>query len=150
MKKEEALSKELTELYQETKDGKIFWNLSVQTTEHNPPEQKPKETEDGIVWTVDECYVAYDCSYKGKDFHMITYEMIKTAEDKVTTTNLIFLPDEGMRYFNLHTLLPHSVTASATLISQVHNLWELLLQMYKNNPESVGLSVSEGTLVIED
>jgi hypothetical protein len=148
--KEDVLMREIAQMCQDTKDGKIFWNISVQTTENNPKENKPKEIEDGIEWTVDECYVAYDCTYKGSDFHMITYELIKTAKDKVTTSNLIFMPDEGMRYFNLHTLLPHSVTASAPLIAQIHNLWEIITKMHRDDPNSVNLNVSESTLTIED
>jgi hypothetical protein len=150
MKREESLLKELNGLYEETKEGHVTWNVAVQTTEHNPEEEKPKETEDGITWTIDECYVAYDCTHKGKDLHLITYEMIKTAGEQVATTNFVFLPEEGMRYFNLHTLLPYSVTASAPLLACIHNLWELLLKTYREHPERVHLTVTEGTLVIED
>ena len=81
---------------------------------------------------------------------MITYEMIKTSGDKTATTNLIFLPPLGIRLFNLHTLLPYSVQASSVLASQVHKLWELLLTMYKADPESVHLEVTAGKLTIED
>ena len=35
MKRPEELSHMLTEMYNDTKDGKIRWNLSVQTTENN-------------------------------------------------------------------------------------------------------------------
>ena len=66
--------------------------ISVQTTENNEVSEKPVEVEDGVSWTIDECYVSYYCKYKGQDFLMITYEMIKTAGDKVHTTNMIFLP----------------------------------------------------------
>jgi hypothetical protein len=68
----------------------------------------------------------------------------------VATSNLVFLPDEGMRFFNLHTLLPHSVTASAPLIAQIHNLWEIITKMHSDDPSNVNLTVSESTLVIED
>ena len=79
MKRPEELSHMLTEMYNDTKDGKIRWNLSVQTTENNEVSEKPVEVEDGVSWTIDECYVSYYCKYKGQDFLMITYEMIKTA-----------------------------------------------------------------------
>ena len=128
MKRPEELSHMLTEMYNDTKDGKIRWNLSVQTTENNEVSEKPVEVEDGVSWTIDECYVSYYCKYKGQDFLMITYEMIKTAGDKVHTTNMIFLP----------------------LANQIHNLWELLLAMKKADPESVFMEVSAGKLVIED
>lgn len=90
MKRPEELSHMLTEMYNDTKDGKIHWNISVQTTENNEVSEKPVEVEDGVSWTIDECYVSYYCKYKGQDFLMITYEMIKTAGDKVHTTNMIF------------------------------------------------------------
>ena len=97
MKRPEELSHMLTEMYNDTKDGKIHWNISVQTTENNEVSEKPVEVEDGVSWTIDECYVSYYCKYKGQDFLMITYEMIKTAGDKVHTTNMIFLPPLGIR-----------------------------------------------------
>jgi len=150
MKKPEELSRLLTELYRETKEGKIRWNLQVQTTEHNNPSEKPVEVEDGISWTVDECYVCYVCNYKGQDFCMITYEMIKTAGDKVQSTNLVFLPPMGIRVFHLPNLLPYAVPASNVLANQIHNLWELLLIQYKADKTSVYLDVIPGTLVIED
>ena len=58
--------------YNDTKDGKIHWNISVQTTENNEVSEKPVEVEDGVSWTIDECYVSYYCKYKGQDFLMIT------------------------------------------------------------------------------
>jgi len=150
MKKPEELSRLLTELYKETKEGKIRWSLQVQTTEHNNPSEKPIEVEDGISWTVDECYVSYVCNYKGEDFCMITYEMLKTAGDKVQTTNLIFLPPMGIRVFHLQSLLPYAIPATNVLANQIHNLWELLLIQYKADKASVYLDVIPGTLVIED
>ena len=150
MKRPEELSHMLTEMYNDTKDGKIRWNLSVQTTENNEVSEKPVEVEDGVSWTIDECYVSYYCKYKGQDFLMITYEMIKTAGDKVHTTNMIFLPPLGIRVFQLPMLLPYAVQASGVLANQIHNLWELLLAMKKADPESVFMEVSAGKLVIED
>ena len=150
MKKPEELSRLLTEMYKETKEGKLRWSLQVQTTEHNKPEEKPVEEEDGISWTVDECYVSYVCNYKGQDFCMITYEMLHTAADKVKTTNLIFLPPLGIRYFDLHTLLPYAVESSSMLPSQIREFWTLVLEMQRNNPESLSFDVSERVLTIED
>lgn len=77
-------------MVKETKKGQIKWKLSCQTTEYNDEAVKPTVTEDGITWTVDECYVSYECTYKGSDFVMITYEMIHAAGDKRQTTNLVF------------------------------------------------------------
>lgn len=150
MKKPEELSRLLTEMYKETKEGRLRWSLQVQTTEHNDVSEKPVEVEDGISWTIDECYVSYVCKYKGQDFCMITYEMMKTAGDRVLTTNLIFMPPMGIRAFHLQTLLPYAIPASNVLANQIHNLWELLLIQYKTDKTSVYLDVIPGTLVIED
>ena len=150
MKREDELLKQLMEMTKETKAGKIRWEIKCQTTEYNDKENKPQVKEEDILWTVDECYVSYYCQYKGKEFLMITYEMIHTAEDKVKTTNLIFLPPLGIRYFDINTLLPYSVETSNMLSYQVQTLWNLLLTMYKANPESVNLDVSERVLTIED
>ena len=90
MKKEDELLKELTDMVKETKKGQIKWKLSCQTTEYNDEAVKPTVTEDGITWTVDECYVSYECTYKGSDFVMITYEMIHTAGDKDRQPTLFF------------------------------------------------------------
>lgn len=150
MKKQEELSRELTELIAETKAGRIRWNLDVQTTEANDPAQKPVETEDGVSWMVDECYVSYYCKCKGKDFSMITYEMIKTAAERVTSTNMVFCPPLGIRFFDLHTLLPYSVETSPVLMEQIHQLWLLLMDMYKVDKSSIYLNVRSGELTIED
>lgn len=150
MKRPEELSRLLTDLYKETKNGKVKWSLQVQTTEHNDRSEKPVETEDGVSWTVDECYVSYVCNFRGQDFCMITYELIKTAGEKVQTTNLIFLPPMGIRVFHLQTLLPYAVPASNVLANQVRNLWELLLLKYKADKTSVSLDVFPGKLVIEE
>ena len=91
-----------------------------------------------------------DHSEEGKEFLMITYEMLHTAQDKVKSTNLVFLPPLGIRYFDIHTLLPYAVETSNMLSYQVQTLWTLLLDMYKKNPASVALDVSERVLTIED
>ena len=150
MKKPEELSHQLTEMYKETKEGKLHWSLQVQTTEHNEASEKPVEVEDGVSWTIDECYASYVCQYRGQDFCMITYELIKTAGGKVQTTNFLFLPPMGIRAFHLQTLLPYSIPISNVLANQIHNLWELLLQQYKADHTSVNLDVLRTTLTIED
>ena len=150
MKREEELLKQLMDMTKDTKAGKIHWDIKCQTTEYNDPASKPQVEEDDILWTVDECYVSYYCEYKGKEFLMITYEMLHTAGDKVKTTNLVFLPPLGIRFFDIHTLLPYAVENSNMLSYQVQSLWNLLLDMYKANPDSVALDVSERVLTIED
>lgn len=150
MKKEEELLKQLMDMTKDTKAGKIHWDVKCQTTEYNDAANKPQVMEDDILWTVDECYVSYYCEYKGNEFLMITYEMLHTAGDKVKTTNLVFLPPLGIRYFDIHTLLPYAMETSNMLSYQVQTLWSLLLDMYKANPDSVALDVSERVLTIED
>ena len=155
MKRPEELSHMLTEMYNDTKDGKIRWNLSVQTTENNEVSEKPVEVEDGVSWTIDECYVSYYCKYKGKDFCLITYEMLKTAnsstgEQKVKSSNMVFLPPLGMRFFDIHALLPYSIEVSNVLLDAIHRLWVMLLDMYKVDKGSIYLNVRPGTLTIED
>ena len=150
MKKEAELVRQLADMNKDTKMGKVKWEVICQTTEYNDADKKPKTEEDGVLWTVDECYVSYHCMYKGEEFLMITYEMIHTAKNQVKTTNLVFLPPLGVRYFDIHTLLPYSVEASQMLTYQVHNLWMMLMDMYKANPNSVSLDVSERVLTIED
>lgn len=150
MKREDELVKQLTEMAKETKQGKIAWEIKCQTTEYNDPATKPQIEEDGCMWTVDECYVSYHCEYKGNEFLMITYEMIHTAGDNVKTTNLVFLPPLGIRYFDIHTLLPYAVENSNLLSYQVQSLWKLLVDMYKADPKSVNFDASERVLTIED
>lgn len=150
MKKEAELVKQLTDMAKDTKMGKIKWEVKCQTTEYNDKASKPQVEEDGILWTVDECYVSYYCEYKGSEFLMITYEMMHTAGDEIKTTNLVFLPPLGVRYFDVHTLLPYSVETSNMLSYHVQNLWKIILDMYKANPNSVTLDVSERVLTIED
>ena len=150
MKKQDELLKQLTEMTKDTKAGRVKWEVICQTTEYNDPETKPQIEEEGNVWTIDECYVSYHCEYKGKEFLMITYEMMHTAGDYVKTTNLVFTPPLGIRYFDINTLLPYSVETNQMLTYQIKTLWEMLLAMYKANPDSVKLDVSERVLTIED
>jgi len=150
MKKQDELLKQLTEMVKDTKAGRLKWEIICQTTEYNNPDTKPQIEEEGTMWTVDECYVSYHCEYKGKEFLMITYEMMHTSKDAVKTTNLVFTPPLGIRYFDINTLLPYSVETNQMLTYQIKTLWEMLLAMYKANPESVKLDVSERVLTIED
>lgn len=148
--KREDLLKQLSDMTKETKAGRIAWEVICQTTEYNEKESKPVIEDDGTMWTVDECYVSYHCEYKGKEFLMITYEMIHTNASAVKTTNLVFMPPLGIRYFDINTLLPYAVEANNMLTYQIKTLWETLLAMYKANPNSVKLDVSERVLIIED
>ena len=149
MTKEQSLVHDLTEMIKDTKAGKVNWKVICQTTEYNDISTKPTTVEDDVTWIVDECYVSYECEYKGKTFVMISYEMIDSAGDKKNTTNLIFLPPIGIRYFDINVLLPYSVEADKMLVYEVNQLWLTILDMYKNKAENVSLDVSPRELVIE-
>ena len=149
MTKEQSLVHDLTEMIKDTKAGKVNWKVICQTTEYNDISTKPTTVEDDVTWIVDECYVSYECEYKGKTFVMISYEMIHSAGDKKNTTNLIFLPPIGIRYFDINVLLPYSVEADKMLVYEVNQLWLTILDMYKNKAENVSLDVSPRELVIE-
>ena len=138
--KQEELCRKLTEMIAETKAEKLSWRLEVQTTEGNDVSEK----------TIDECYASYSCNYRGKEFCMITYELLKKSGDKERSSNLVFLPPDGIRFFDLHTLLPYSVEMSAVLADHIHQLWLLLMEKYKEKRPGVELIVRPGTLTIED
>lgn len=148
--KQEELIRKISELTAETKAGKIRWSVEVQTTEANDPADKPKEVEHGVEWTIDECYVSYYCKYRNTDFCMITYEMLKTAGDEVTSSNMVFVPPLGVRYFDLRTLLPYSLQVSAVLLEQIHQLWIILMDMHQADKGSIYLDVRRGKMTIED
>lgn len=144
----EELSKTLQNMRRETEDGRLKWRIDVQTTEGN--EEKYAVTEDGKTWTVDECYVSYLCNYRGSEFCMITYEMIKTCGAQVRTINYLFLPPLGVRLFSLHTLLPHSVETDSVLIAQVHALWEALIVLKKKGSGQVEFHIAEASVNVEE
>ena len=148
--KQEELCRKLTEMIAETKAEKLSWRLEVQTTEGNDVSEKPIEEEHGTKWTIDECYASYSCNYRGKEFCMITYELLKKSGDKERSSNLVFLPPDGIRFFDRHTLLPYSVEMSAVLADHIHQLWLLLMEKYKEKRPGVELIVRPGTLTIED
>lgn len=150
MKKEEELLRDLKDMAKETKSGKLAWKIIQQTTEYNDMEMKPVVNEDGKNWIVDECYVSFNCEYKGNEFLMITYEMIHTSGDDVRTTNLVFLPPLGIRFFDLNTLLPYAVENSNMLSYEIHTLWEVLLSLRKENAEQIFIDIQSRVLTIED
>lgn len=150
MKKQQELIREITELMSATRDGQVRWDLLVQTTEANDPSEKPVEVEDGVSWTIDECYVSYYCKHRGKEFCMVTYELLKTSGELTSSGNMIFLPPLGLRFFDLHTLLPYSVECSPVLLDAVHKLWVMLMDMHQVDKGSIYLDVRAGKTTIED
>ena len=143
MKKKNELIRELTEMIKDTKAGKIEWKVDVSTTEYNRPEDKVTIVDNKTTWTSDECFVSYYCQYKGEESLMITYEMINSAGAQKKTTNLVFLPPLGIRFFDLDTLAPYAVKADQMLIYDIHMLWLSILEQYRKNPQSANITVSQ-------
>lgn len=150
MKKQSELLRNITDMVKDTKAGKLIWDVKCQTTEFNPENEKPTVEEDGITWTVDECYTSFYTEFRGEEFLMITYEMIHSAGSKKKTTNLVFLPPLGIRYFDIHTLLPYAIECNQMLSYQIHMLWLTLLEEHKKHPGQVALDASERKLTIDD
>lgn len=150
MKKQTELLRDIKEMIKETQAGKLKWEVLCQTTEYNPVEKKPLVEEDGIKWRVDECYVSYYTKFRGEEFLMITYEMLHSSATKKRTTNLVFLPPLGIRFFDIHALLPYAVECDQMLSYEIHTLWLTLLDAHKKNPELVALDAGPRELTIED
>lgn len=150
MKKEEELLRDLKEMIKETRNGAMKWKILCQSTEYNDADQKPVVEEDGVKWQVDECYVLYQTTYKGKEFLMISYEMIHSTAQNERTTNLIFLPPAGIRFFDVSVLLPYAVECDQMLAYEVHTLWQTLLEEHKKHPELIELDAEPRELTIED
>ncbi len=149
MKSQKVLQNELRELTKLTRQGRQNWEVIVSTTEYNDSQEKPTVNEDGVTWEVDECYVSYHTTYKGEEFLLISYEMLHKSENQQRSTNLIFLPPLGIRYFDIHTLLPYSIEADQILAYEVHQLWETILSEKKKGSSMISLDVSPRQLTIE-
>lgn len=146
--KPEELTQMLTRMRKDTQDGKLHWKLEVQTTEGN--EEKYTVEEEDSVWSVDECYTSFLCNYKGSEFCMITYEMIKKTGEEMRTVNYVFLPPLGVRLFSLHTLLPHSIEVNSVLISHIHALWESLMELAREGSSQVELRITEAVVNVQE
>lgn len=133
----------LEDMLKETAAKKIKWRIEMATSEYRKQESKPVVKADEKDWTVDECYVAYSCEFRGNEFSMITYENMERSGELVRTTNLVFLPPVAMRIFRLDELAPYALETSAVLVEKVHRLWETLMNMYRADSGSVGLTVRE-------
>lgn len=137
------LSVILEDMLKETANRKIKWRVEVATSEYQNQENKPVVEADGTTWTVDECYVAYCCEFRGNEFSMITYENMEHSGEAMRTTNLIFLPPIAMRVFHLDELAPYALEATAPLVDKIHHLWEMLLKMHQADPNSVVIDARE-------
>lgn len=149
MMKTNELLRNLSEMIKAPKAGGLQWDIKCSTTEYNAPEDKPVVVEEGISWTVDECYVSFHCEYKGKEFLLITYEMIHSAGDKSRTTNLVFLPPLGIRYFDINVLMDYAIETDQMLVYEIHQLWLTLIEEYQTNQGRIRLDVDERKLTID-
>lgn len=149
MKKETELMRKLKELTKETKEKKLHWDVQYQTTEYNDVAGKPVEEENGEKWIVDECFVSYHCVYRGEEFLMITYEQFYTCGEKKKSCNLIFLPPDGIRFFDVDVLASYAVKADQMLVYEAHMLWLTILEAYKENQELVKLELTPRELVLQ-
>lgn len=135
------LTKTLDELIAETKKGHLNWRLELQSTDSLDDSAKHKVTEKGIEWTVDECFTSFYCKCRGKDHLMITYEQILRHKELVRSYNLVFLPPLNIRYFDVGFLSPYIVDADAVLLDRCHQLWTLVMDLYKERDGHVSLKM---------
>lgn len=135
------LANTLDEMMKETRRGNLDWRIQIETTDDLDIALKQQLEENGITWTVDECFVEYLCTWRGQDFCMISYENILTHDQQTRSTSLIFLPPMGLRFFDVAQLAPHAIHADAYIVSRVHMLFEQLMTLYKENPLRCQLSV---------
>lgn len=133
----------LEDMKKETEKKKVKWRLEIATSEYQDKSSKPTVEADGRTWNVDECFVAYSCEFRGEDFCMISYENMEKCEDEVRSTNLVFLPPIAMRVFQLNELAPYALETSAVLADKVHQLWEMLLQYYREEQNFVTVDIRE-------
>ena len=78
-----------------------------------------------------------------KSMEMITYENIETCGEEVRSTNMVFLPDPNVRYFDLDRLAQYAILPSQKLMETIHQLFTLLLSLQKEESAQVEWKVSE-------
>ena len=135
------LANSLDEMMKDTKRGHLNWSMQVETTDDLDASLKETFEQDGVTWLVDECFVEYACTWRGQDFCMISYEHVLTHEDQTRMTCLIFLPPLGMRFFDVAELAPYAIENDAYVSNKVHQLFEMLLALYRTDPSRCRLSV---------
>jgi hypothetical protein len=135
------LANTLDEMMKETKRGHLNWSLQIESTDDLDASLKDTITENDMEWLVDECFVAYSCTFKGQDFCMISYEHVLTHADQTRMTCLIFLPPLGMRFFDVEKLLPYAIDADAYISNKVHQLFDQLWELYHTDKSRCSLRV---------
>ncbi len=135
------LAHTIDELQKETKRGRLNWSMQIEATDDLDASKKEHLTRDGNDWIVDECFVEYSCVWKGQDFCMISYEHVLTCGPQTRMTCLIFLPPQGMRFFDVAELAPYAIEADAFITGKVHLLFEQLMELYRSEPHRCNLRV---------
>lgn len=129
----EKLSSQLMDMAKKTAMEELGWDILCSTSEYN--ENKKIKIIDGMQCFEDECFVSYHTIYHGKEFLMITYENIITMGNEQKTTNMIYLPPLGNRYFDLDLLAPYAVEADQMITYVIHELWKAIVEQRKLHPE---------------
>jgi hypothetical protein len=135
------LSNTLDEMMKETKRGHLNWRLQIESTDDLDSSLKDTITEEGKEWLVDECFVAYSCTFRKQDFCLISYEHVLTCGDLTRMTCLIFLPPPGMQFFDVEKLLPYAIDADAYITNKVHLLFEQLWALHQTDSSRCRLQV---------
>lgn len=135
------LAATLDEMMKETKRGSLNWKMMIETTDDLDASLKEKVTIDDTEWIVDECFVEYQCTYHRQEFCMISYEHVLTCGDRTQMTCMIYLPPLGMRYFDIERLAPYAIVADAYVSNHVHQLWDMLMALYRTDNSRVQLRV---------
>lgn len=135
------LAATLDDMMKETKRGNLNWKMMIETTDDLDVSLKEKVTIDDTEWIVDECFVEYQCTYRKQDFCMISYEHVLTCGNRTQMTCMIYLPPLGMRYFDIDKLAPYAIVADAYVSNRVHQLWDMLMALYRTDSSRMQLRV---------
>lgn len=139
--KSSALVKTIDELISETKKGHLNWQIELQSTDELDDSKKEHVTQKGMEWVVDECFTSFFCKCRGKEHLMVTYERILRHEAQVHSYNLVFLPPLSIHYFDVGVLSPYIVDADAVLLNRCHQLWTLVMDLYKKRDGHIFLKI---------
>ena len=150
MKKSAELLKKLPDLVKETKEDKLQWDIDFQTTEYNDPSEKPVEEIEGKSYVLDECFVSYNCMYKGEEFLLITYEQIASCGEQKKSYNLAFVPPLGNRFFDVDMLAPYAVELDQMLAYEIHMLWLTILEKVKAHSENITFDATPRDSAVEN
>ena len=72
---------------------------------------------------------------------MVTYEQILRHDSQVRSYNLVFLPPLSIHYFDVGVLSPYIVDADAVLLNRCHQLWTLVMDLYKKRDGHIFLKI---------